>query len=162
MDDRSDNLVEVYIKPPTQFIADNWQKLLPSWKIVPKTIVIILLKSRFTLDREREIITQEKDRLLKKFLSGGELFHSLSQQKGCLSEVISPKDGTPQHSTKGELNFDLVAIVRESLGFNFSKTKEGCKVLTHPEWRTSIYPGLFISEATEKVVQSIVSEIIWR
>jgi hypothetical protein len=147
MVEQSDNLVEIYSKPPTQFLANNWQKLLPSWKTAPQTLVITLLKSEFSLEQEGDRVAQEKDRLLKEFLSRGKLFYSLSQEKGYLAEVISPKDGTPQYTTKGELTFDLVAIVHESLGWNFSRTNEGCKVLIHPNWGTNIYPGLFLSTA---------------
>jgi hypothetical protein len=156
MDNQSKNLVKVSIQAPTQFLANNWQRLLPSWQIVPQSIVIILFKSKFSLEQEGELIIQEKNRLLQEFLSQGNLFYTLSQQQGYLSEIVSPKEGTPQYSNRGELTFDLVAIIHESLGLPYSRTKEGCKVLIHPEWGMSIYPGLFICEATPEVVLSII------
>lgn len=35
--------IEIYIHPPTQFIVDNVSDLLPKWKLVPRSIIIILL-----------------------------------------------------------------------------------------------------------------------
>jgi len=122
---------------------------------------MVFLKSKFPLDSEGDLISLEKDRLLYRFLEAGKVFHSLSHQRGFLAEIISPKDGTPQYSKKGELTFDLVAIVHESIGFDFSRTEEGCKVLKHPEWGAGIYPGLFASEAPAASVRSILSEIVW-
>jgi hypothetical protein len=99
MVEQSDNLVEIYSKPPTQFLANNWQKLLPSWKTAPQTLVITLLKSEFSLEQEGDRVAQEKDRLLKEFLSRGKLFYSLSQEKGYLAEVV--------HLKMGHLNIQL-------------------------------------------------------
>ena len=150
---------EIYIKSPTPFMVDNWERLLPDWKVAPQTIVLVLLKSQFPLDSEGEFIQAEIDRLIKQFFQSGNSFHLASHQKGFLTEIISPKDGTPQYSRRGNAHFDLVAAVHHSLRFNFSRTVNGCKVLQHPVWQTAVYPGLFLSEATVTVVESILTEI---
>ncbi len=161
MENQRKKPVEIYLKSPTPFMIDNWEKLLPDWKVPPQTIVLILLKSRLPLDGEGEFIELEKERLLHRFLEWGKVFYSTGHQGGFLTEIISPKDGTLQYSKKGQLIFDLVATVHYSLGFDFSKTAEGCKVLEHPVWQTAVYPGLFLSEATATVVKSILTEIVW-
>lgn len=152
------NPIEIYIKSPTLFMMDHWAKLLPNWKITPQTIVLVLLKSQFPLDREGKFIKLEKDRLLKHFLILGESFYVASERRGFLTEIISPKDGTPQYSPQGTLIFDLVAAVHYSLGFDFFRTVKGCKVLKHPVWQTAVYPGLFLSTATASDVKDILAE----
>jgi hypothetical protein len=134
-------------------MLNNWDKLLPDWKIPPQTIAIILLKSQFDLNLETNLINQEKDRLLHYFLTLGETLKRVNHPH--LTEVISPKDGTPQYSRRGELIFDLVATVHHSLRFDFSRTVQGCKVLNHPLWGTAVYPGLFLSDAPISELQSI-------
>jgi hypothetical protein len=150
------NHQEIYIKSPTPFMLDNWERLLPDWQIPPQTLVVVLLKSQFPLDREGELIEVEKDRLLQHFQKLGQSFYLASQQKGFLTEIVSPKDGTPQYSRRGEAHFDLVAAVHHSLGFNFSRTVQGCKVVKHPVWQGAVYPGLFLSGATVATVESIL------
>lgn len=152
-----ENPVEIYLKLPTPFMMNNWNKLLPDWSVPPQAIVLVLLKSDFPLDGEGELVEQEKDRLLRQFMALGKFFALASQQRGIIAEIISPKDGTPQYSTQGDLIFDLVAIVHHSLGFDYSFTLKGCQLLKHPVWQTAIYPGLFLSEATLVEVQSILT-----
>jgi hypothetical protein len=152
------NPVEIYIKFPTPFMVDNWKILLPDWKVSPQTMALVLMNSPFPLDSEGEFIEQEKDRLLRQFFALGEAFNLASCKRGFLTEIVSPKDGTPQYSGKGKLIFDLVATVHHSLGFGFSRTVKGCKVLEHPVWQTAIYPGLLLSGATFLEVKSILSD----
>lgn len=153
--------VEIHVRQTTPFITGHWRKLLPDWKSVPQTMVILFLQSLYPLDGEGDAIEVEKQRLLDLFLQFGEAFYWVSQQRGIAAEIISPKDGTPTYSKRGELTFDLVATVHRSLEFKFSASEKGCKVLTHPEWETSFYPGLFLSEATQTDVQLVLSEIDW-
>lgn len=141
-------------------MIDNWDKLLPDWSVPPQTIILVLLNSHFSLDGEGKLIEREKDRLLKQFMALGESFALASQQRGIIAEIISPKDGTPQYSTQGDLIFDLVATVHHSLGFDYFRTLLGCQLLKHPVWQTAIYPGLFLSEATIVEVQSILTEFV--
>ncbi|GFE72228.1 hypothetical protein [Chroococcus sp. FPU101] len=155
-----ENPVEIYLKSPTPFMMNNWDRLLPDWSVSPQTIVLVLLNSHFPLDGEGKFIEQEKDRLFKEFIALGEYFYLVSQQQGFCTEIISPKDGTPQYSTKGDLIFDLVAIVHYSLEFNYFNTLKGCQLLKHPVWQTAIYPGLFLSEATVLEVQSILTKFV--
>jgi hypothetical protein len=154
------SVVEIHIKSPTSFMVDNWGKLLPDWEVPPPTLAFVFLNSQFPLDREGELIEAEKDRLLQYFGKLGQSFYLASQQRGFLTEIISPQDGTPQYSMRGEAHFDVVAAVHHSLGFNFSRTAKGCKVLEHPVWQAAVYPGLFLSEATGAVVESILTTII--
>ncbi len=138
----SENVCEVYYKYPTQFILDNWPKLLPTWSVSPQRVVIILLKSQFALDIENEMIQKEKERLLDEFYKLSKVFI----EQGIATEIISPPDGTPQYSMQGELTFDVVAVVHQLLGFDFSDTPKGCKVLKHPIWKEAVYPGLLLSQ----------------
>lgn len=154
------NPVEIYLKLPTPFMMNNWDRLLPDWQVPPQTLVLVLLNADFPLDDEGNFVEREKNRLLKQFLALGESFHRASRQRGFFTEIISPKDGMPQYSTQGDLIFDLVATVHHSLGFDYSITIKGCQVLKHPVWQTAIYPGLFLSEATIVEVQSILTEFV--
>jgi hypothetical protein len=153
------NSVEIHIKSPTPFIVENWKTLLPGCKVPPQTLVLVLLKAQFPLNREGELIKAEKDRLLSQFLEWGKSFYLISQQQGLFTEIISPQDGTPQYSKRGETNFDLVAVIHHLLGFNFSQTGKGCKVLEHPVWQAAVYPGIFLSEATGAAIEPILTAI---
>jgi hypothetical protein len=161
MENQRKKSVEIYLDWPTPFMVAHWKKLLPNWKVPPQTLVLILLKSQLPLDGEGEFVELEKDRLLHRFLEFGQTFYTMNHQRGFFSEIISPKDGTPQYSKKGQLIFDLVAIVHHSLGFDFLKTKGGCRAISHLVWQTAVYPGLFLSQATMETVQSILTEMVW-
>lgn len=147
---------EIHFKPPTPFMLNNWEKLLPDWRIPPQSIAIVLIKAQFPLDSENRYIEAEKDRLLHQFLLLGETFKQAIHQQGFMTEVISPKDGKPQYSGAGQLTFDLVATVNYSLGFKFDRTVKGCKILKHPLWENAVYPGIFLSDAPKSQLQLIM------
>ncbi|MEY3828109.1 MAG: hypothetical protein RLZZ148_2936 [Cyanobacteriota bacterium] len=123
---------EIYLKPPNDFIIQSWKKLLPDWQIMPQSMIIILLNSSMALDDEGELIESEKARLFTEFLELAQSFKLRISQANFVSEIISPKDGMP-------------------------RTTKGCKVLEHPLWQTRVYPGILLSQATVKVLESLFS-----
>jgi hypothetical protein len=153
------NSIEIYAGSPTPFVRDRWKSLLPDWKVPPQTLVLVLLNAQCSLDGDGALIEEEKGRLLGHFLSLGRSFYLTSWRREFLSEIISPQDGTPQYSMRGEIVFDLIAIIHYSLGMAFARTDKGCNVLRHPRWQAAVYPGIFLSEAAVPVVGSILSEV---
>lgn len=145
---------EIYIQEPTPFILEHWHRLLPDWRVVPQSLVLILLRAQFSLEQEGILMEVEKDRLYRDFLKIAELLHQAIHDQGYLSEIISPKDGLPVQSAPGTLIFDSVAAVNYWLGFSYDRTAKGCKVLNHPQWQRAVYPGLLLSAAPLAVLQS--------
>jgi hypothetical protein len=150
---------EIYVKYPTPFLVANWKRLLPDCPILSQSMAIIFLKTQLSLDQKTEQVEQEKEQLLSKFFRFGERFKKVSDQKGFFGEVISPQDGKPQYSKPGELSFDLVAIANSALGLSFHETVKGCKMLDHPRWKNSVYPGLLIAEISPQAVKMIIAEL---
>jgi hypothetical protein len=150
---------EIYFKSPTPFLVANRKRLLPDWTILPQSMAIIFLKSQLPLDQKTAQVEQEKEQLLSKIFRFGERFKKVSNQKGFFGEVISPQDGKPQYSKPGELSFDLVAIANSALGLSFHETAKGCKMLEHPRWKNSVYPGLLIAEISPQALKMIIDEL---
>lgn len=149
--------MEIYIKPPTKFILSNWQQLLPQWTTIPQTVILILLPAKYCLDDSTILIESEKNRLLTEFFNLARSIQDLCNQQQILSEIISPKDGFPFNSTKGNFTFDLVAIIHESLGFKFQKTSHGCKIVHHPNWGQAMYPGMMVSLGSRETISQILA-----
>jgi hypothetical protein len=150
---------EVYLTEPTPFLVENWSVLLPDWDQPPQSLVIIIIKSLFLLDRESPAVDRQKDQLLDIFLGAGKLFYDRSRRQRYISEIISPKDGTPVYSRRGEITVDLVALIYEALDLSFMTTEAGCKVLIHPDWYTAMYPGIFLSQAPLETVGLMLEEL---
>jgi hypothetical protein len=151
--------MEIYIKPPSKFILNYWQQLLPQWIKVPQTVILILLPSQYSLDTSTEIIELEKNRLLLQFMIIAKSIKILCEEQGLLSEIISPKDGFPLNSLPGKMNFDLVAITHELLGFDFYQTSAGCKVLYHPQWGSAMYTSMIISLGSLETISKILQPL---
>ncbi len=147
---------EIYIKNPSIFIANNCNLLLPEWENAPKTLAIVLILSPKPLDGQYTEIEENKRILFKNFVKWGKFIKQKADKKGILTEIISPKDGTPMYSKKGDLTFDLVAIIHELLGFKYSQTTGGCKVIHHPIWGSAIYPGLLLSDVDVTQMQTLL------
>ncbi|WP_243397345.1 hypothetical protein [Crocosphaera subtropica] len=138
--------IEIYIHPPTQFIVDNVSDLLPKWKLVPRSIIIILLHAKLPIEKINQETQTEKERLKEEFLQLGNKLKYVLQQENWLIEIIDPQEGKPINSKNATMNFDMIAIVNQILGFNYYHTKQGCKVLNHPTQKTAIYPSLLVSD----------------
>ncbi|MEG3436530.1 methylmalonic aciduria and homocystinuria type D protein [Pannus brasiliensis CCIBt3594] len=154
------NDLEIYPRSPTPFILENRLNLLPECPIEPRSILIIILHSRFPLDGEGESIDREKDRCLQRYLAIAESFRLANDRAGFGAEIISPKNGFPLYSARGKIAFDTVAIVHQTLGFDFDRTPAGCKVLKHPSQGSSVYPGLFLSSAESSIVPALFRETL--
>ena len=150
--------MEIYIQPPSSFIFENRTQLLPDWNHPPKILVIVLLQSQWALKSEGELIQVEKDKLRTQFIQFAHYFQSVCTQKKLLTEIIDPQNGQPLNSAKGEISFDIVAVVHQLLNFNFELTLAGCKVLKHPLWNTAVYPGILLSLASPEKIKSILQE----
>ncbi|MGP0129475.1 MAG: methylmalonic aciduria and homocystinuria type D protein [cyanobacterium endosymbiont of Rhopalodia musculus] len=152
--------IEIYIQPPTRFVIENYSRLLPEYKFYPQTMVIILLEAEISLEKTNQQVQQEKQRLKKEFLKLGENIRAVAQREKWLIEVIDPQDGKPINSASGEITFDIVSVVHNSLGFRFNKTNNSCKLLNHPLKETAIYPNLILSDIDNKQMNYLIEEAL--
>ena len=153
-------LGELYLCSPTVFINQNWFDLLPDWSNPPQTLIILCLQANCNLELTEKAIADEKDRLFDAFQEVAKVMENLAQQNQILIESICPKSGFSNHAQAGNLLFDLVSILHECLGFNFKRTDQGCKILSHPQWQQAIYPGLLISDVKRDRVAPLVYNVL--
>ena len=96
----------------------------------------------------------------QEFLKLGKTIQLILQKKQYLAEVIDPRDGKPINSVSGSIFFDNVAVVHKSLMMHYISFGK-CKLLHHPFQKTSIYPGLMITNAkTERIRDLITAKIV--
>lgn len=143
-------MVEIFIKPVTPFIENHCLSLLPDWQFPPQTVIIVLLPSPISLDLNTPEIELEKEKLRHHFLVLAQNIKAQLSPNHQLTEIIDPQDGYPLHTARGTLNFNIVEVVHQLLGFPYSATPEGCKVLHHPTWQTAVYPSLLIAQMSPK------------
>ncbi len=152
--------IEIYSYPPTQFIIDHTSDLLPTWKRIPNSILIILLYAKLPLEIINQDSQTEKQRLKQEFLQlGNQLKYSLHKEN-CFIEIIEPQEGKPINSNNATINFDMIAIIHQILGFNYYHTKQGCKVLNHPIQKTAIYPSILISDTDPIDINNLLQKHI--
>ena len=141
-----------------EYIIEHSQELLPDWHNIPKTVIFLFFKSKLPLNgsnlNEENL---EKDRLLLEFNQIGKEFYYLSKRQGILTEIICPKTGFPQYSTKGNQIFITQQLVKRYLPL--FQVKSGECGLIHPLWSQAVYPCLIISSASITGIQPIISLI---
>jgi hypothetical protein len=150
--------MELYLTIPTDFIINFYNKLLPAWQKSPQSIGIFLLPASLSLAGESSEIEVEKIRLLKQFLEWGEKFYLTCEKNKIKAEIISPQDGFPIYSDRGDINFDIVKVVAELLKFQTIKI-DRCKAIVHPQWQTAVYPGLLLSTSLPSEIKCILANI---
>ncbi len=156
---------EIIIKPlktdETEYIIKYRQELLPDWQENPVTIIFFFFQCQCALDgtnlQEEQL---EKDRLLVKFNHIGSQFYKLSKKQGILAEVICPKTGYPQYSTKGKQIFSIQNLVSRYFP-EFTIKSKMCGLI-HPQWHQAIYPCLILSNGDLIQIESIIENLIIR
>ena len=74
------------------------------------------------------------------------------------SDLFDPRSGYPLISSKGSLTLNDNAVVNALLEFNLTKYKN-CSLLTHPQWKTAVYPCTIVSTAPLERLESILLKI---
>lgn len=152
--------IEIYIHPPTQFIVDNFSDLLPQWKTIPRSILIILLYAKIPIETISQETLEEKERLKQEFLQLGNRLKYILEEDNCFIEIIDPQEGKSINSNDTKINFDMIAVVNQSLGFNYYHTEQGCKVLQHPTQKTAIYPSLLVSDTDPVIINNLLQKVV--
>ncbi len=152
--------LEIYLIKPTTYLLLHRQSLIPDWNWDWQTnspiLILFLLQAKFPLLENSEIIQDEKDRLLGKFIRLSQKIKSQSNQQNILTETIFPVDGKPLFSKIGNTAFNLPALIQESLGFPTEKTAQGCQVFIHPCWHHAVYPGMLLINASIETTKKLV------
>lgn len=144
------------LKNNNEYIIDYSQELLPDWKDIPKTIIFLFFRCKCQLNGSNLLEEQlEKDRLLLKFNRLGNRFYHFSKKQGILTEIICPKTGFPQYSTKGSQIFITQQLVKRYLP-SF-QIKSGECGLIHPLWNQAVYPCIIISSASITQIKPLIS-----
>jgi len=155
--------LEIYLQKPTAYLLKNRQFLMPDWdwdwQRQTPTLILILLQAQFSLLEDSELIQQEKDRLLGKFMRLGQKIKLENDRQNHLTEIIFPVDGKPLFSKTGDSVFNLPVLIQDALGFPVEKTTQGCQVCIHPFWSDGVYPGLLLTNISIEKTLAIVDVI---
>ena len=149
--------IQIYIKHPSEFIKHNQQRLLPTWTVSIRHIILVLQKSNFPLEHSSYEVEREKDRLRAIFLRlGCNLVFKLGDAR-YQSDLFDPRNGYPLISRPGEITLSDTTIVKDLLGFDVIKQK--CSLLVHPQWGTAIYPSTIVTSASLKLLEPLLQDL---
>lgn len=145
------------VHPPSPFIAQNLERVLPGWSWPVLWVVIVLQQARYTLVESTPPVEREKERLREKFMRFGfEVAFNL-RDRGFSSNLIDPRTGYPLLSRPGEIPHDDTAVVQALLGFPIIRNR--CRVLEHPDWGTAVYPSTLLTSAPPKVIMPVLKSV---
>ncbi len=149
--------VEIYLSQPSQFVAQHLFQILPEWSSTEAWVALILQQSQIPLNQLISQVKTEKDRLRNQFMNFSQSVVKNLSDHGFLSDFFDPITGYPVLSRAGEITHDDVAVARALLGCTV--TSEHCCALIHPRWKTAVYPGVLMAEASPVLMQPILTQI---
>lgn len=156
--------IQISIHPPSRYIFDNCERILPDWKNkLEMSVVIVLQQSQFALIESSPQIETEKQRLRARFMRFAcDVAFELRDQN-YLTDLIDPRTGYPLLSRPGQIPHDDTAVVKALLQYPIICNQ--CRVLIHPKWGAAVYPSILISAASQiiivRTIQSIASLHGW-
>ncbi|HTL90611.1 MAG TPA: methylmalonic aciduria and homocystinuria type D protein [Leptolyngbya sp.] len=152
-------MIQYSVHPPSHYICQHSEKLLPGWSAPIRSIVVILQPADRELT-ERCLATElQKQALRSQFIEFGLKVVELLRQLGHLAELFDPKTGFPILSEAGSLRLDDVAVVRSTLGYAIVPVGNCCTIV-HPTWGSAVYPSILMSSADSSLVESAVAGLL--
>ncbi len=145
------------VHPPSPFIVQNLERVLPGWNLPVLWVVIVLQQSQYELVERTPPVEREKERLREKFMRFGFDVAFNLRDRGFLSNLIDPRTGYPLLSPPGEIPHDDTAVVKALLGFPIIRNR--CRVLEHPLWGTAVYPSTLLTSAPPKIIKPLLKSI---
>ncbi|MBF2062996.1 MAG: methylmalonic aciduria and homocystinuria type D protein [Calothrix sp. C42_A2020_038] len=144
--------LQISIHSPSQYIRTNRDRIFPDWKNQTSMwVVIVLAQARCEMLDTGVLVETEKQILREQFIRYGFDVAFNLRDKGYLTDLIDPRTGYPLLSRPGQFPHDDTAVVKALLGYPIIKNK--CRVVLHPNWGTSVYPGILISEAPPVMIE---------
>lgn len=147
------------IHPPSAFICQHSEKLLPEWSAPIRSIVVVLQPADRELTKRCRETDLQKQVLRSQFLEFGFKVAELLRQQGHLAELFDPKTGFPILSEAGSLRLDDVAVVRSTLGYTILPVGN-CLTIVHPLWGSAVYPSILMSSADLTLVEAAVAGLL--
>jgi hypothetical protein len=147
------------VHPPSAFICQHSEKLLPDWSDPIRSIVVVLQPADRELTECCPETDHQKQILRSQFLSFGLKVTEILRQQGHFADLFDPKTGLPILSESGSLRLDDVAVVRSTLGYA-TKAIGNCFTLIHPHWGSAVYPSILMSSASREFVELTVAGLL--
>ena len=148
---------QIYIKPPSSFMLEHQQQLLPTWQVPINYVILVLQQSRVTLKSSSVDVIQEKDYLREQFWRlGCNLIFQL-RDRNYLSDLFDPRSGYPWLTPAGQITLNDNAVVEASLGFTVTNYGN-CSLLSHPQWHHAVYPSTMVTTAPLTVIKSVLQQ----
>jgi hypothetical protein len=150
------------VHPPTWFLSQHRDQLLPDWaanRYPIGSLLILLQQSSMPLLRKTKAAEAEKAKLRHQFLSFGQVLVEQLQSLDCGAEVFDPCNGLPTHSRSGAIHLDDLALIHAVLGY--PRCRQGrCWVMEHPQWGKAVYPSVIVSTASPTQLQRFLQQRI--
>ncbi|NJM23887.1 MAG: methylmalonic aciduria and homocystinuria type D protein [Richelia sp. RM2_1_2] len=150
--------IQISIHPPSRYIFNNCERILPDWKNkLEMSVIIVLQQSRFALTESSPEIETEKQRLRARFMRFAcDVAFELRDQN-YLTDLIDPRTGYPLLSHPGQIPHDDTAVVKALLKYPIICNQ--CRVLIHPKWGAAVYPSILISAAPQIIIIPTIQSI---
>jgi hypothetical protein len=146
------------IHSPNRFIQNHLDCLLPAWFSPVRSVLVVLQRCNCSLLDKTPASDRQKQLLRQQFLAFGDQVVQRLQRDGFLAELFDPCTGLPLHSPAGRFCLDDVAVASACLGYG-KLQHNGCRVMVHPVWGSSVYPSTLLSSALPEEMEQIMREV---
>ena len=151
--------IEYSIHPPTPFIQQSWQALLPDWNTPVLSVFVLLQRSPVMLCQSTGDVETAKQRLRDRsihlLLPLVERLHDNHYE----ATLFDPRTGLPYCSHLSGIPLNDVAVIQSVLGYPRHQYGQ-CYCLVHPTWGSSVYPTIILSSTPPLILQAVAQCIL--
>lgn len=146
------------IHSPSSFIQNHLDCLLPNWSSPVRSVLVVLQRCDCSLLDKTPASDRQKQILRQQFLAFGDRVVQQLRLREFLAELFDPCTGLPLYSPAGQFCLDDVAVASACLGYG-KLQHNGCRVMVHPVWGSSVYPSTLLSSAPPEEMEQVMREV---
>lgn len=136
-------------------MKEDLQRVFPDVDITNCLIIPTFQKCNCDLVASGPVADAEKDRLLENFVDWAKACCETLQAKGHWADLTDPCSGYPVYGERGPGWYPDVIGSQMLLRYDMIDTG-CCKLISHPDWQTQVYPAtLFTSAPYDLVLEAL-------
>ena len=120
-----------------------------------KLLVVTYQRASVDLIECSPVVEEQKNFLLRRFVAWADYVRAYFSSTKYWVDFIDPCSGFPQYHQRGSVSHNDIDAIQQVFNY-FVDSVAGCKVVSHPIWKTACYPAILYTNAPIQELENAI------
>ena len=136
-------------------LRHEFPMIFPGLKGDDKVMIVTYQKTSIDLVEYSPLVEEQKNHFLGRFVCWADHVRSILSSRSYWTDFIDPCSGFPQYHSRGSVSHNDIDAIQQVFNY-FVDSVAGCKIVSHPLWKTACYPAILYSNAPiDEIVNAV-------